>query len=96
MFHSGGNCLSAITTHSAYSSQILSNTRSNSGGALCASDLVEEVLDEKDGLSKKTSHMEGSGPEEEEKEFTSNQGNAHSIHLSCLIEKVFRFQSSDL
>lgn len=34
--------------------------------------------------------MEGSGPEEEEKEFTSNQGNAHSIHLSCLIEKVFR------
>ncbi|CAH1453224.1 unnamed protein product [Lactuca virosa] len=49
MSHSGGNCLSAITTHSAYSLQILSNNRSNSGGALCASDLVEkrvvEVLD---------------------------------------------------
>lgn len=57
MLHSGGNCLPALTTHSAYSSQIRSNTRSNSGGALCASDLVEErveeVLDEKDGLSKK-------------------------------------------
>ncbi|KAI3776165.1 hypothetical protein L1987_45935 [Smallanthus sonchifolius] len=39
--------------------------------------------------------MEGSGPEEEEKEFTSNQGNAHSIHLSCLIEKVFSDYSDE-
>ena len=44
--HSGGHCLPLLPTHSAYSSQIRSNNRSNSGGALSASDLVEERLEE--------------------------------------------------
>nr|YP_010352566.1 hypothetical protein MFQ53_mgp60 [Bidens parviflora]YP_010352592.1 hypothetical protein MFQ53_mgp33 [Bidens parviflora]YP_010352597.1 hypothetical protein MFQ53_mgp28 [Bidens parviflora]UIR99383.1 hypothetical protein [Bidens alba var. radiata]UIR98921.1 hypothetical protein [Bidens parviflora]UIR98945.1 hypothetical protein [Bidens parviflora]UIR98950.1 hypothetical protein [Bidens parviflora] len=59
--------------------------------------LFNKTLDSHSSITRlPASRMEGSGPEEEEKEFTSNQGNARSIHLSCLIEKVFRFQSSDL
>jgi len=50
MLHSGGIFLFESRTDSASFSQIPSNMRSNSGGALCASDLVEERVEDKELL----------------------------------------------
>ncbi|KAK6771747.1 hypothetical protein RDI58_031012 [Solanum bulbocastanum] len=49
MFHSGGNSLPLTLSNSALFWQILSNTCSNSGGALWASDLVEERVELSNG-----------------------------------------------
>ena len=46
--HWGGNCLPLLPTHSVYSSQIRANSCSNSGGALSASDLVEERVEKEE------------------------------------------------